>query len=47
MAQTRATYVAERNLVADESGTPVEHPWLEQLFAGFENGRYVPCERSN
>ncbi len=43
----QATYVAERNLVADESGAPVDHPWLEQLFAGFENGRYVPCERGN
>ncbi len=34
------TYVAERNLEADESGKPVRHPLLERFFTRFENGRY-------
>ena len=35
------TYVAERNLEADDSSEPVEHPLVDQLFAGFEGGRYI------
>ena len=35
------TYVAERNLDADPSGLPVEHPELEQFFSGFDSGRYT------
>ena len=35
------TYVAERNLQADESGKAIEHPALWVLFAGFEDGRYT------
>lgn len=42
-----ATYVAERNLAADDSGEPIEHPWVTQLFDGFEDGRYVNGEPSN
>ena len=34
------TYVAERNLEADESGEPIRHPLVDQLFSGFANGRY-------
>lgn len=33
-------YVSEQNLVADNSGEPVEHPDLSDLFGDFENGRY-------
>lgn len=33
-------YVSEQNLVADNSGEPVEHPDLGDLFGDFENGRY-------
>ena len=35
-------YVSEQNLVSDESGRPVSHPRLGELFAGIENGRYLP-----
>ncbi len=35
------TYVAERNLDADDSSQPVDHPLVNELFANFENGRYM------
>lgn len=34
------TYVAERNLEPDESGSPIDHPLVDELFDGFEDGRY-------
>ncbi len=39
------TYVAERHLEADESGEPVRHPLLEELFSGLEGGRYLRRDR--
>ena len=42
-----ATYVAERNLEADESLRPIEHPMVEHFFTGFENGRYRRVDRDN
>lgn len=33
-------YVSEQNLLPDESGEPVEHPDLYELFGDFNNGRY-------
>ena len=33
-------YVSEQNLVADNSGEPVDHPDLDELFGPFENGLY-------
>lgn len=41
------TYVAQRNLVPDPSGEPVNHPRLGEFFARFEYGRYVPAQRHN
>ncbi len=38
---SHTTYVAERNLEADESIAPVAHPLLDQLFDAFEEGRYL------
>lgn len=35
------TYVAERNLEADQSDKAIDHPLVEELFAQFENGRYI------
>ena len=35
------TYVAERNLEADESGEPIVHPVLDQYFDGLHEGLYV------
>lgn len=33
-------YVSEQNLLADDSGTPVNHPDLERYFGGLEDGCY-------
>lgn len=38
---TYIAYVSEQNLVLDESGDPLSHPQLEELFVGLENGCYV------
>ncbi|MGB5833590.1 MAG: heat shock protein HspQ [Thiohalocapsa sp.] len=34
------TYVAERNLEDDDSGEPVRHPLVEEVFSGLDQGRY-------
>jgi heat shock protein HspQ len=34
------TYVAERNLDADEAGEPVNHPLVETIFDSFHDGAY-------
>lgn len=34
------TYVAERNLEADENLDPITHPLIQQYFSDFDNGRY-------
>ncbi len=33
-------YVSEQNLVPDETGEPVDHPDLADLFGDLEDGRY-------
>lgn len=33
-------YVSEQNLVVDESGEPVGHPQVEELFGELKEGRY-------
>ncbi len=33
-------YVSEQNLVADETGEPVDHPDLADLFGDFQDGYY-------
>jgi heat shock protein HspQ len=35
------TYVAERHLQPDTSGSPIAHPLLEDFFDAFEDGRYL------
>ncbi len=40
--ERHTTYVAERHLVGDEETTAISHPLIEELFAGFEQGRYLP-----
>ena len=37
---SHTTYVAERNLEPDPSPAPIRHPLVDQIFDGFENGRY-------
>ncbi|MDX1434793.1 MAG: heat shock protein HspQ [Gammaproteobacteria bacterium] len=39
-ATTYVAYVSEQNLLVDESGVPVQHPQLGDLFGEFENGVY-------
>ncbi|MEH6344291.1 MAG: heat shock protein HspQ [Bermanella sp.] len=35
------TYVAQRNLQADENEDPIVHPLLNQYFCRMENGKYI------
>jgi heat shock protein HspQ len=37
-------YVSEQNLLCDETGEPVEHPQVSELFSDLEDGRYVARE---
>jgi len=39
---TYIAYVSEQNLLPDESGRPVSHPQVKEMFSGVENGRYLP-----
>ena len=41
------TYVAERNLEPYESGEPIHHPVLDEFFADFRDGGYVPQRATN
>jgi heat shock protein HspQ len=41
------TYVAERNLEADTSSEPIEHPELGSFFSELKDGSYVRLQRSN
>lgn len=38
---TYVAYVSEQNLLPDETGKPVAHPQVTELFSGLEGGRYV------
>ncbi|MDQ6432889.1 heat shock protein HspQ [Mesorhizobium sp. LHD-90] len=35
-------YVSEQNLLADESGEPVRHPQVREMFRKSSDGRYHP-----
>lgn len=35
------TYVAQRNLEADSSREPIQHPYITSLFRGFNGDRYI------
>jgi heat shock protein HspQ len=41
---TYVAYVSEQNLLPDESGNPVSHPQVSEIFSGIEGGRYVKRE---
>ena len=41
------TYVAERNIVADDSKEPVVHPLIGEFFTGFNHGLYSTGRHSN
>lgn len=34
-------YVSEQNLVPDESGDPVDHPQVPEMFGALEDGAYA------
>ncbi|WP_159585794.1 MULTISPECIES: heat shock protein HspQ [Chelativorans] len=40
-------YVSEQNLLEDESGEPVRHPQLAELFVETADGRYEPRTRQH
>jgi heat shock protein HspQ len=42
---TYVAYVSEQNLLADESGEPVRHPQVADLFGELRDGRYAPRPR--
>jgi heat shock protein HspQ len=35
-------YVSEQNLLMDETGDPVTHPEVDDVFGDLEDGRYEP-----
>ena len=39
-------YVSEQNLLEDQSGEPVRHPQLRELFDRMPDGHYAPKDRS-
>ena len=38
---TYIAYVSEQNLLVDESGEPVQHPQVSDLFGELESGQYT------
>ena len=38
-------YVSEQNLETDESGDPVGHPEVSQIFGNLSNGKYQLADR--
>ena len=42
---TYVAYVSEQNLLADDSGEPVHHPQVADLFGDLRDGRYAPRPR--
>ena len=39
-------YVSEQNLLEDQSGEPIRHPQLRELFDRKPDGRYTPKDRA-
>lgn len=37
---SQETYVAERNMMLDDSNEPVSHPLVDEFFDGFRGGHY-------
>ena len=40
-------YVSEQNLIGDESGEPVDHPEVQELFGKMSDGKYQFVDRLN
>ena len=43
----QTTYVAERNLEADSSVNPIQHPLVKEVFTDFNAGRYIKQQTLN
>ncbi len=43
---TYIAYVSEQNLLADDSGRPIGHPQVGDMFNEFKDGRYTPRKRA-
>lgn len=43
---TYVAYVSEQNLLIDNSGDPVEHPAVPELFGDLQGGLYQPLQNS-
>lgn len=43
---TYVAYVSEQNLLVDQTGEPVEHPAVEELFGGLADGMYEPLQNA-
>ncbi len=41
------TYVAERNMAADDSGTPINHPGVDFYFEGLGEEGYIARRKGN
>ena len=39
-------YVSEQNLLEDESGEPIRHPQIREMFEKQADGRYAPRRQS-
>jgi len=44
---TSLTYVAEKNLEVDLSGNKINHPMVDKLFTGLQNGHYIHANKAN
>lgn len=44
-SSTYVAYVSEQNLVADETGEPVRHPQVKEIFGRLQKGQYTVKER--
>ena len=42
---TYVAYVSEQNLLVDDSGEPVSHPLVKDMFCGMRDGSYVATEK--
>ena len=43
----QVTYVAERNLEADNSVLPIDHPLVKEIFTDFSEGHYIKTQPLN
>lgn len=43
---TYVAYVSEQNLLPDESGKPIRHPQVKDLFGALHGGFYAPKEQT-